>query len=427
MRQKKFWFAMSEILAVLVMALMLPTGVLAAGKSKMLHMFKGHGDGKHPLGGLIFDGAGNLYGTTSEGGSVCEHGCGAVFEMTPNSNGTWTERLLHTFNGNDGFEPSGDLVFDAAGNLYGTTRDGGSSGYGTVFELTPNSDGSWTESLLYSFCSLPKCADGANPYAGVILDGAGNLYGTTAGAGISRCQYGCGTVFKLKPNSDGTWTESVVNNFAGAMDGANPVAGLLFDEAGNLYGTTSNGGSKGCLRLGCGVVFKLVPNADGSWTEHVLHQFTGGRDGSNPWARMIFDATGNLYGTTRLGGNRKFCGSGCGVVFKLIPHSDGSWTESVLHTFTNHPGNTPYAGLTFDASGSLYGTTAFGGPVAGGVVFKLTPQSDGSWKDSVLHVFQGNLALRPEGDLVLDNTGNLYGTSSDGNGSCQGVVFKITP
>jgi uncharacterized repeat protein (TIGR03803 family) len=339
-----------------------------------------------------------------------------------------TYKALYEFKGSpDGANPSAGLIFDAAGNLYGTTTGGGTSNAGTVFKLTPNSNGSWTESVLYSFCSLRNCADGGNPNAvgltgaGLISDAAGNLYGTTTQGGSGTgcppdVPYGCGVVFKLTPNADGSWTESVLHKFCSCTDGAAPFAGLIFDGAGNLYGTTFAGASNNS-----GTVFKLKPHTDGSWTESVLHRFTGA-DGQFPEAGLIFDAAGNLYGTTTQGGIAGFDG----VVFKLKPNSDGSWTYSVVHYF--HSAFNPTAGL-IDASGTLYGTAPHGGPAGDGAVFKLAPMADGGWAYSVLRFFSGKPAMNPFGGLVLDKAGNLYGTTLNcGTGyNCQGVVFEITP
>ena len=307
------------------------------------------------------------------------------------------------------------MIFDTAGNLYGTTTSGGGSsacnfGCGTVFRLTPNSGGGWTESVLYGFCHLPKCADGDGSAAALIFDGSGNLYGTTVDGGAS----GSGTVFRLTANSDGSWTETVLHSFSGP-DGGTPYAGLIFYAAGNLYGTITQGGAGGV-----GIVFKLTPNSNGSWTEHVLHAFKGGKDGAGPTASLTFDAAGNLYGTTYSGGAHRN-----GVVFKL----DASHRFSVIHAFTNQQGANPYAGLTFDASGDLCGTTVNGGSANDGVVFKLAPRQGGGWTYGVLHVLQGTPGLNPYGTLVLDQAGNLYGTTLNcANGEkCRGVAFEVTP
>jgi uncharacterized repeat protein (TIGR03803 family) len=438
MRQKKFWFGMSGIMAALAMALMLPTGAVAASKFHVLYRFPSENVGGIP-NSVTLDAAGNLYGTAQLGGPSDR---GIVFKLKPNSDGSWTESTLYAFcslaNCADGDTPGGPLVFDAAGNLYGTTQLGGDSscqppyGCGTVFKLKPNSGGSWTESVLHSFT---RGADGFQPVVGVTFDTSGNLYGTTISGGPSDL----GTVFKLKPNSDGSWTESVLYSFcslAKCTDGSFPDGEVLLDKAGNLYGTASYGGDLTCSPPdGCGVVFKLKPNSDGSWTDSVLHRFKDTPDGRYPSGDLSFDQAGNLYGTASSGGDLTCMPPyGCGVVFKLKPNSDGSWTESVLHRFANHPAATPFAGLTFDASGNLYGSTFWGGdltcnaPYGCGVVFKLKPNSDGSWALHIPHIFLGKPAVHPLSSLVLDKAGNLYGTTECGRvPRCSGVVFEITP
>jgi uncharacterized repeat protein (TIGR03803 family) len=341
MNCKKFLGAASAaLMLVIAITLVLAPAAGAASKYKVLHRFHG-ANGTNPYAGLILDAAGNLYGTTYYGGAS---GDGTVFKLAPNQDGSWTESVLHSFNRSDGWSPQAGLIFDAAGNLYGTTVVGGASSDGTVFKLAPNQDGSWTESVLHSF----NGSDGWVPYAGLIFDAAGNLYGTTVEGGDTNV----GTVFKLAPNQDGSWTESVLHSFHGS-DGAYPYAGLIFDAAGNLYGTTVEGDTN------VGTVFKLAPNQDGSWTESVLHSFNG-RNGQYPYAGLIFDAAGNLYGTTYGGG-----ASADGTVFELAPNQDGSWTESMLHSFHGSDGERPRAGLIFDAAGNLYGTTAGGGGASG--------------------------------------------------------------
>jgi uncharacterized repeat protein (TIGR03803 family) len=400
MRQKKFWFTMSGILAVLAVALMLPTGTVAASKYKVLHRFTGK-DGALPSSDLIFA-AGNLYGTTYFGGA---HNGGTVFKLTPHADGSWTESVLYNFcqRGCGGYLPTAGLVFDTAGNLYGTTDE-----FGGVFKLAPNSDGTWTESVLTLMFRPSSGTD-------LIFDTAGNLYGEEEVDGA----FGYGMVFELAPNLDGTWTESVLYSFTGGSDGGYPSGRLSRDAAGNLYGTTGSGGA------GHGVVFELTPNSDGTWTESVLHSFTV-KDGSYPLSGVTLDAAGNLYGTTAAGGIptcTDFVGGGCGVVFKL----DTSRNYSVLHKFANHPGANPTVSPILDAAGNLYGTTDAGGPADAGVVFKMAPTSNGSWAFSVLHVFLGKPAEHPNG-LVLDKAGNLYGTtSSSGANGSAGVVYEITP
>ena len=289
-----------------------------------------------------------------------------MFKLTPpaTSGGDWTETVLYRFTGSsDGNNPWASLVFDSAGALYGTTSGnaGGPAGAGTVFKLTPptTSGGAWTQSVLHSFCSQSGCSDGFEPIAGLIFDTVGALYGTTFSGGASDS----GTVFKLTPPAipGGAWNESVLYSFTGGSDGMFPYTGsLIFDSSGALYGTTGAGGNLGCVAYpgappGCGTVFKLTPPPipGGAWNESVPHTFTGKPDGAFPYAGLVFDASGALYSTT-FGGNN---------VFKLSPPatSGGAWTESVLYHFTGgSDGYAPYAGLIFDAAGTLYGTTGHG-------------------------------------------------------------------
>jgi len=330
-------------------------------RETILYKFSGGSDGKYPSSGLIRDSAGNFYGTTSQGGSS-SCGCGVLFEVDPS--GTLT--VLYSFTQADGEYPSGGLIFDAHGDLFGTTSNGGAYGNGVVFELIPSSDGSWTEKVLYSFTD--NSGDGANPETGVVMDNAGNLYGTTEAGGNNP---GDGTVFELKHSGSG-WTESILYSFTGGADGGRPFAGLTIHD-GKLYGTTVAGGS------GEGVVFELQSGSSG-WTETVIYAFKGHPDGANPEAKLIFDKSGNLYGTTDSGGWR-YCFIGCGTIFKLTPKSGGGWQETVLYHFNGRgvsDGENPEAGLLRDAKGHLYGTTSVGGaakscPSGCGVVFRLSP------------------------------------------------------
>jgi uncharacterized repeat protein (TIGR03803 family) len=394
----------------------IPAG--GSGSENEVYNFAGGSDPKTPYAGLIFDKAGNLYGTSELGGTNNQ---GTVFEMTPNSNGSWTETILYNFTGSiDGGQPYGSLVFDTAGNLYGTTNFGGNAnctqGCGTVFELTPGSGG-WTESVIYSFSGG---SDGREPYARLRFDAAGNLYGTTLFGGNinSTCSSGCGTVFKLTRVSSG-WTESVIYTFQGAADGASPYDGLAFDATGNLYGTAYAGG-----RSGYGVIFKLALGSSG-WTESVLHAFKGGNDGKYSYGDLILDAAGDLYGTASQGGSRTY-----GVVFELQPNSQGRWTEKVLHAFVNTPAGNPVAGLVMDTAGSIYGTTMLGATQSAcgggcGSLFKLSPVSNG-WTYKQVHVFgQGTDGYHPTGDLILDSAGNVYGTTQAGGAEGSGMVFEI--
>jgi len=389
-----------------------------SGSEQALYSFTGGADPKFPYAGLAFDKAGNLYGTTQLGGA---NSLGTVFEMTHNSDGTWTESVLYSFTGSaDGGQPSGSLIFDASGSLYGTTNFGGNGncnmGCGTVFKLTPASSG-WTETVLYTFTGG---SDGREPYARLRFDAAGNLYGTTLlGGNInSVCSAGCGTVFKLTSASSG-WTESVLYSFTGAADGASPYAGLAFDSAGNIYGTAYGAGASAS-----GVVFKLSSGFNG-WTESVLHAFKGAHDGKYSFGDIILDPAGNLYGTAFQGGT-----PGYGVVFQLTPNSNG-WQEKVLHSFGNAPSANPVAGLVMDAAGNLYGTTLAGGQQTScgatcGTLFKLAPTSTGVWTYTPIHVFgHGTDGYHPSGDLIVDPAGNLYGTTQAGGAQGSGLVFEI--
>ena len=451
--------ATAALLIIIAVFMLAPAA--GAQSYKTLYKFRGGNYGGGPGGGLIFDKARNLYGVAGGGA----YGAGVVFRLTQNAKGVWVEKVLHEFTGGaDGGGPNGNLIFDAAGNLYGTTLYGGgnSSEYGcwnvscgVVFRLAPNSKGVWIEKVLYNFCSLTNCTDGASPMAGLIFDAAGNLYGTTAyGGGRKYCSENldgsCGVVFELTPKANGRWKEKVLYHFKGSKvgaDGGNPMAGLIFDQVGNLYGTTSAGGlGYYCPAAhGCGTVFKLTPNSDGKWTESVLYAFTlgsdGGSNGFGSVSGLILDAVGNLYGTTPQGGYisgfYSVCEEGCGVVFELTPNADGGWTESVLFEFCPlkncSDGLAPQAGVILDAAGNLYGTTPQGGNPnycinadGCGVVFELTP-ANGTWAESVLHSFtDGKDGGVPSSGLTFDAVGNLYGEAS-GGGTGNGVVFEITP
>lgn len=269
-----------------------------------MHQFgQGAADGIGPNGPLVLDAAGNLYGTTYAGAD----GFGTVFELTHEANGVWAEKVLHTFgSGSDGRFPEGNLILDGSGNLYGTTSQGGANGEGTVFQLARTPGGGWGENIVHNFD--PNSGDGDRPAYGLILDAAGNLYGTTRQGGPTG---DTGVVFELSPQSGGTWTETILDGFQNGI--SQPCGNLIFDEAGNLYGTTLLGGPGACSN-GCGTVFELTPDTHGGWTENVLHNFGLGTDGSQPFDGLVFDASGNLYGTTSGGG-----AYGWGTVFEVTP------------------------------------------------------------------------------------------------------------
>jgi uncharacterized repeat protein (TIGR03803 family) len=399
----------SALVVVIIAGLIFAPEVRATSKFKTLHTFSVLGKyGRGPSASMVLDKKGNLYGTTPVGGAG---GVGTVFELSPTAEEHWTPHLLHAFEGPDGSYPNGPLIFDDAGNLYGTAQQGGVYGEGSVFELVHTADGLWKESTLYSFENNGK--DGQMPLAGLIFDKAGNLYGTTKEGGA----YGRGSIFRLTRHAGGSWGESVLHSFAGGDgDGSFPRAGLIVDAAGSLYGTTVNGGPNND-----GTVFKLQIDTNGVWIESVLHNFAG-TDGSFPIAGLTFDQTGDLYGTTYLGG------SGYGVVFKLKLGEHEGWKETVIHSFQVHrmDGITPFATPAIDAAGNLYGTTLEGGSHGYGTVFKLA-RTSGGWKSRVVHAFRDHPGSNSYSGLIFDAAGNLYGTDSgDGQHTC-GSVFQILP
>ncbi len=391
---------------------------MAAPRLQVLHTFAML-RGSHPRGVLVADRSGNLYGTTQQGGAA-NHGI--VFELSPPAPGkrTWTETVLHVFNGADGDSPIAGLVLDGSGNLYGTTSGGGANDDGVVFELSPPAQGrtAWTEQLLHTFDG----SSGAVPWAPLIADGAGNLYGTTAGGGIR----GNGLVFELSPPKPGTnaWTETVLHRFNGP-DGSGPEGGLVADGSGNFYGATGYGGAGGF-----GLVYELSPPAPGrsAWTETALYRFNSA-DGAYPVASLLRDAAGNLFGPASGGGP-----SDEGVIFELSPpHTGKTWTETVLYAFNrnnpNIPGVDPAGSLIADDAGDLYGTANQGGPFSAGDVFKLSPPSQGqtAWTATLLHAFQMSDGQAPYAGLLSDGAGNLYGVTQIGGANGDGVVFKVLP
>jgi uncharacterized repeat protein (TIGR03803 family) len=406
---------------VVLSILFIASVALAQSTETVLHSFGGAGDGTQPVAGLYMDKTGNLYGTTETGGTgggCGSLGCGTVFELTPNSGG-WTETLIYEFRGGyDGQGPMAGLAADEEGNLYGTTSAGGHWGVGTVFELTPGSNG-WAESVIHSFSG--NGTSGNFPQTGVIIDKLGNLYGTTGSGGTGgACGGGCGTVYKLN-HSGGRWGIKTLWNFGqNSSDGVFPEAGLTFDKAGNLYGTTFEG-----LTPIYGTVFELKHSQSG-WTESILYHFQGGNDGGFPQASVTLDEVGDVFGTTLQGGGKGCGGAGCGTVFMLTP-SGGNWTEKVLHQFglTKRDGLGPVGSLLFNKKGVLYGTTELGGAAGLGTVFKMR-QHAGAWKEAVIYNFDGPTGAVPEGGLIRDTAGNLYGTTSTG-GNNFGVVFEDTP
>jgi uncharacterized repeat protein (TIGR03803 family) len=401
-------------------------------------------DGYGPRSGLVFDHAGNLYGTTYGGGNstapICfPGGCGTVFELSPNGDGTWTNSILYSFCGNyqsgqciDGAFPEGSLILDGRGNLYGTTSNGGnqlcentSQGCGTVFKISLPSlpGGAWTERVLYNFCSIRAnngCSDGSIPVSQLTFDASGNLYGTTSTGGTSPRL--AGTIFELSHGVKG-WTEAVLYSFCSSdqgeicPDGLTPLAGVTFDRSGNLYGTTERGGSQ--KNQGNGTVYKLSPGANG-WTEAVVFSFGYPfGHGQGPTGTVSFDALGNLFSTASSGGQFM-----AGTVIRLSSKGGG---KVRTFSFNHQDGNMPMAGVLIDSrNATIYGTTFAGGTAQGGTAFEMVAPA----QESVLYNFcsqQGCTDGAGPSALIADKSGNLYGTTKVGGANNAGVVFEIIP
>lgn len=409
-----------KTIAMLAIGLALCVGTQAAQAQTLttLYNFTGGSDGADPAAGLTMDAAGNLYGTAAlggnTGGSPCDvDGCGIVFKLEHKGSGRFLVPL-YAFSGPDGYVPQARVTFGPDRNLYGTTTYGGQSNAGVVFRLQPPGTACktalcpWTETVLYSFSGG---SDGANPTSGdLAFDRAGNIYGTTPYGGDPICK--CGVVYKLSP-SNGGWTDTVLHTFHEQNgEGQEPYAGVVFDPVGNLYGTTFAGGVGGGAGrgYGAGTIYELSPSG-GSWSENVLYSFTQEKDGNEPYGGLIFDSSGNLYGVTLC-----LTGPPC-TVYELSP-SNGGWTLNVLYTF-----NDVYEGsaavLTMDPAGNLYGTLV----LANQDVFRLTP-SGGHWTLTGFNFPGGD---DPEGNVILDASGNVYTTAVLGGNYSKGSIFEITP
>jgi hypothetical protein len=381
---------------------------------------------------------------------------GIVLATVSTAEASWKEKVLYSFQGGtDGATPAGGVVFDVAGNLYGATTDGGGANCrgpfqcGTVYQLRPpvKQGDPWTETVLHVFKGSDG-NDGASPFGGLIMDAAGNLYGTTGYDGSGNCilfgsRVGCGIVYELSPPAQkgGDWTETVLYNFQGNEDGQLPIGDLVFDKQGNLYGATQYGGGFGSCNAPfdqhCGTIFKLNPpkTKGGKWIEKVLYGFKGGTDGANPNGGLVLDSKGAIYGTTAIGGDLQGeCNpNGCGVVFKLTQPvtKGGRWTEKMLHRFNGQDGATPAAGVVFGGNGDLYGTASAGATSGNGSVFELAPPTGGigPWEETVLHRFSDeNDGASPAAGVVFDAHGNLYGTTNIATSqSARGNVFQMRP
>lgn len=385
------WRAVAVALGLVVVSTLVASPAHAQ-TFNVLYYFSVTSNGQYPFANVVSDPHGTMYGTTMDGGA---HGKGVVFKLDRHGN----ETVLHSFDGKDGKYPFAGLFRDASGNLCGTTVYGGSSGMGTVFKL----DKHGTETVLHNFRG--DKTDGGYPYGDLLGDGHGNLFGTTNIGGAHHY----GTVFKLDRNG----RESTLYSFDGGVHGGSPYSSLVADAAGNLYGTTSLFGT-----LGFGTVFKLDPAGN----ETVLYSFTGAEDGAYPYAGVVLDHEGNIYGVTTGGGLSCYYGDGCGVVFKL----DRAGQETVLYSFAGGgtDGAYPYGTLVMDPKGNLYGTTLSGGDPSNpaGIVFKV----DQAGNETVLHAFVWVQGAVPYAGLIHDAKGNLFGTTSL-TAQTYGTVFQITP
>jgi hypothetical protein len=454
----------SRLLIFCALILALATTAAAQLKEQLLYSFQGYPDGAIPVGSIVFDKQGNLYGATLSGGlrscSGPGGGCGTVYELSPpaKKGDPWTETQVHLFQGRalgDGSDPAGGLIMDAAGNLYGTTEYDGSGncillggvvGCGTVYELSPpvQPGGAWTEIVLYNF---QGGNDGYIPTGDLVFDKVGNLYGVTLFGGGRGTNCGdslypnCGTVFELSPpqTNGGAWTEKVLYSFAGlqpqsiAGDGGEPNGGLVFDDAGNIYGTTSYGGINlsNCVG-GCGATFELIPpkQKDGVWTEKVLYRFQGiPNDGARPNGDLIL-SNGSLYGTTLGGGNAEV-----GIFYSLERNGGRDWVKTTLYTFLGDPSpNNPESGLTTTKDGDVLGTANSGGANFAGAIFRLMPPKvGGKWGLVDLYDFdRPPAAAGPIGRLVSGGGDNFYGITEVGgtgqacNAGC-GTVYEVSP
>jgi uncharacterized repeat protein (TIGR03803 family) len=420
MRSKMFSSTLSSVWVVAAAASLILSTPAVAQKEKIWHNFPiANGvDGYAPISGVTFDANGSLWGTTTLGGV---YGGGVVYKLY-SPDGQWSaEEIVHSFNPNskDGYDPIGGVIIGLKdgfyrGNIYGTTYVGGAHGDGTVYELSQLAGGGYAETILHSFSG--KGTDGAYPMSSLVFDTAGNLYGTTLGGGSEDS----GTVFELVSKAGGGWGEKILHSFSNnGTDGSGPFAGLIFDASGNLYGTTANGGA-----YGCGIVFELSPQTGGGWTESIVHSFANNTtDGCSPQAGLVIDRFGTFYGTTNVGGTY-----GYGTMYNLT-QSGGSWTESVLHNFaSNGDGAYPgYGALSIDGQGYPVGTTVNGGNYLGTMEY-LGATADGGLEGIVWHTFErdGVDGYNPFSGVTLDLFGNAYGTTTAGGSGGGGIVYEVT-
>ena len=402
------YFRIRGVAAAAVFAFSLAT--VTAATTDVIYSFE-EDEGEYADTDLETDSAGNIYGTTVLGG---DFGSGTVFQLSHTGN-SWVHTVLYSFTGGaDGGEPYKGVTLDGEGNLYGTAVTGGSGicegGCGVAYKLT-NSGGTWTQTVIHAFTGED---DGSGPGARVTVDGAGNVYGMAPTGGA----YGLGTIYKIRQGQNGAWVLKVIHAFTGGADGATGSAGRMILRQGHLYGAATTGGT-----YGSGVVFELTPTQVGEWDFRTIYSFRGQPDGSFPYGALLFDSSGNIYGTTYYGGANNI-----GAVYQLTPRANGEWREKVLYSFQGGTdGNSPISNLVFDTARNLYGTTSEGG-LGTGTIFKLSPVGGGHWMETVVHMFQGP----PDGafsynGMVVDPFGNFYGATVHGGVDDDGSIYKFTP
>ena len=401
--------ALYKLAAGSIAGLLFSAGARAG--TTIIYSFAGGGDGEYADTDLVRDTAGNLYGTTVQGGDSAS---GTVWELT-SSNGNWTHSVLYSFSGgSDGGEPYKGVTLDAQGNVFGTAVTGGSGGCeggcGVIYELT-NSGGTRSQTVIHAFTGGD---DGAGPGAGLTIDSNGDIYGTAPTGGA----YGQGTIFRLHRGNGGSWRFKVLHAFTGGSDGIGGLAGRMVLSGNRLYGTATAGGDNSQ-----GTAFELTRNAKGRWKFKPIYQFTGEPDAGFPYSGLALDNSGKLYGTTYYGG-----ANGVGSVYRLARKS-GAWSETLLYSFTGaSDGGAPLGSLVIDPGGNLFGATSGGGSAGDGVIFSLSLASGKKWKEKVEHTFQGT----PDGEyayngMVGDGAGNYFGATTEGGSEDEGAIYEFTP
>ncbi len=402
------WLEVAIIFSVIAFC---GVAVAHASTTEVIYSFTGDSGGEYCDTDVAIDDAGNLYGTSVLGG---QFGGGTVWQLSP-VDGGWEHTVLYNFTGGaDGGEPYKGVTLDAAGNLYGTAVTGGSGscegGCGVTYKLTKSGD-TWTQTVIHAFTGG---LDGSGPGARVAVDARGNVYGMTPTGGAN----GLGVIYEVQAGSNDKWKLRVLHTFTGGSDGSSGSAGKLVLHGGHIFGAATTGGS-----FGAGTVFELRPTRSGEWDFKTLYSFQGAPDGVFPYGALLFDAAGNIYGTTYYGGT-----NGLGTVYRLARGAGGRWTESVLYSFqAGSDGNSSISNLVADAAGNFYGTTSEGG-LGSGTIFQLTPGPNDTWSESIPHSFQGSPdGAFPYAGMVGDGAGNFYGATVHGGADGDGAIYRFIP